>query len=155
MNDEAPVQLFPAWKQAVQDFFKDFRYGNVVSHEWLEAHFGMPQLGDRQKLTAADFSKRQFEWLQSIEAFKDELLRKHDVCLQSVRGEGYRWVPPGEQSKVATDAFEKDAKRVFSTAAQRLRHVRLDELNDDQRRENADAVAKLASLRGMTRKALR
>lgn len=152
---DAAVQLFPVWRQAVQDFLKDFTYGGVVTHAWLEQHFGMPQLGDRQRLTAADFSKRQFEWLQNIDAFKDELLREHDVCLQSVRGEGYRWVPPSEQSKVATDAFEKDAKRVFKVAAQRLRHVRVDELNDEQRRENADAIAKLASLRGMTRKALR
>lgn len=154
MGDGA-VQLFPAWRQAVKDFLDDFSYGAVVPHAWLEEHFGMPQLADRQKLTAADFSKRQFEWLQSIESFKDELLREHNVCLQSVRGEGYRWVPPGEQSKVAMDTFEKDIKRVFSAGVTRVRHVRLEELNEEQRRENADAVAKLASLRGMTRKALR
>lgn len=149
------VQLFPVWKQAAADFLAEFKYGAVVPLDWLEQRFGMPQLADRQKLTAADFRKRSFEWLQNIEAFKDELLREHSVCLQSVRGEGYRWVPPGEQSKVAMETFEKDVKRVYSAAAQRTRHVRREELTDEQRRENTDAVAKLASLRGMTRKALR
>lgn len=149
------VQLFPAWKRAAADFLAEFKYGAVVPHAWLEQRFGMPQLGDRQKLTAADFSKRQFEWLQNIESFKDELLREHAVCLQSVRGEGYRWVPPAEQSKVAMDAFEKDVKQVYATAAKRTRNVRRDELTDEQRRENADAIAKLASLRGLTRKTLK
>ena len=143
MSEVETLPAFPAWRQAVRDFLNDFAYGDIVTHAWLEERFGMPQLGDRQKLTAADFSRRQFEWLQSIESFKDELLRRHDVCLVSVRGEGYRWVPPSEQSKVAMDAFEKDAKRVFASAATRVRHVRTNELTDDQRRENADAVAKL------------
>jgi hypothetical protein len=154
MSDASDLTLFPAWRQAVRDLLSDFAYGDIVPHAWLEQRFGMPQLNESQQLTAAEFSKRQFDWLQNIEAFKDELLREHNVCLQSVRGEGYRWVPPGEQSRVAMDSFEKNAKRVFATAAQRLRNVRVDELTDEQRKENSDSIAKLASLRGMTRRQL-
>lgn len=149
------LDLYPQWWQAAQDFLAEFKYGDLVSHEWLEGHFGMPTLADRQKLTAADFCKRQFEWLGNIESFKAELLNKHQVCLQAVRGEGYRWVPPSEQTKLAAQTFEKDAKKVFALASSRLRHVRVGELTEDQQKENLNAQAKLASLRGMTRKALR
>lgn len=149
------LALFPAWRQAVQSFLAEFSYGQLVTHEWLEQHFGMPTVAERQRMTARDFSKRQFEWLGNVEAFKSELLHKHQVCLQAVRGEGYRWVHPAEQTKVATQTFERDARKVFSLAASRLRHIRAGELTDDQQRENLDAQAKLASLRGMTRKALK
>lgn len=147
------VKLFPAWKQAVQDFLADFRYGDTVPHGWLVERFGLPAPDDR--MTAAAFQARQFEWLASIEGFKQTLLSEHKVYLQSVRGEGYRWVHPGEQTAAATREFEKEAGKAFRAAGQRLRHIRIGELTDDQRRANIDALAKMASLRGTTRKALR
>lgn len=149
------LALFPAWRQAVQDFLSEFAYGDVVPHTWLERHFGMLSLSDSQRLTAEAFRARQFSWLASIEAFKHELLQAHNIYLQSVRGEGYRWVPPAEQTGLANKEFERDAKRAFRSVGQRLRHVRIAELTDDQRRENVDALAKVANLRGMARKALR
>jgi hypothetical protein len=158
MSDELATQelpLYPRWKQAVQDFLGEFQYGALVSHQWLADNLGVPLPSDRQKLTAADFQRLQFEWLSSVEAFKSELLHKHQVHLQSVRGEGYRWVPPAEQTGVALVAFERDAKRVFQQVGSRLRNLRTEELTDDQRREHIDAVTKVSSLRGMTRKALK
>jgi hypothetical protein len=153
---EQSVELarFPAWRQAVQDFLTEFRYGDVISHAWLAEHFGMPSIKESRRLTAAEFQERQFEWLANIEAFKGELLREHQVCLQSVRGEGYRWVPPQEQTGYATREFVKDVRRIFRGTGQKLRNLRVSELTDDQRKENADAAAKLTALRGMTRKAL-
>lgn len=154
-TDQAPpVELFPKWRQAVRDFLNEFKYGDLITHEWLEAHFGMPDLAESRRMTQRDFSKRQFEWLGNIESFKNELLKDHQVMLASVRGDGYRWVPPAEQTKLATQAFEKDARKTFSIAGQRLRNVRLMELSDDERKENTDAIAKMAALRGMTRRTL-
>lgn len=152
---EVELKVFPAYRQAIRDFLAEFRYGDLVSHEWLENHFGMLSLGDSQRMTAEAFRERQFAWLAAIEAFKAELLRDHQVLLQSVRGQGYRWAPPAEQTGIATKDFERDAKRAFKSAGQRLRHVRSDELTDEQRREHSDAVAKISILRGMTQKALR
>lgn len=150
---EAELKLFPAWRQAVQDFLAEFQYGDVVPHDWLAERFALPQRDE--KMTAAAFQARQFEWLSSIEGFKSTLLQDHQVLLQSVRGEGYRWVPPGEQTSVATRDFERDAGRAFRTVGTRLRQVRMDELSDEQRRANVDAVAKVSQLRGAVRKQLR
>ena len=155
MSEVQDLPLFPRWKQAVRDFMAEFRYGDVASHDWLADHFGMPCVDAESAMSLDEFRDRQFEWLANIDAFKHELLECHQVCLQSVRGEGYRWVPPHEQTKVATDAFERDARRAFRSVNQRLTNIRAAELNDDQRRQNVDALAKVSALRGMSRKALR
>lgn len=149
------MQKFPIWKQAVEDFLAEFKYGDMVTHAWMEQRFGMPSLGQTQRLTPEQFRERQFEWLANVEAFKAALLKDHQVCLQSVRGEGYRWVPPHEQTSVALKEFEHNARKVFRTTGGKLRNVRHLELTDEQRRSNMDAIAKVSALSGMTNKALR
>ena len=146
---------YPAHKQAVEDFLKEFKYGDLVGHDWLEARFGMLSVGDSKLLTQEQFRARQFEWLASVEAFKDELLKEHQVCLQSVRGRGYRWVPPHEQTGVAMDELGRNVRKVFRGAGQKLRHLRITELTDEQRKTSLDAVAKLSALQGMARKELK
>ena len=146
---------YPAHKQAVEDFLKEFKYGDLVGHDWLEARFGMPSVGDSKLLTQEQFKARQFEWLASVEAFKEELLKEHQVCLQSVRGRGYRWVPPHEQTGVAMDELGRNVRKVFRGAGQKLRHLRITELTDEQRKTSLDAVAKLSALQGMARKELK
>lgn len=152
---ESKLTLFPQWRQAVSDFLAYFKYGDLVPHDWLESHFGMPSLIDGLTMTPEDFRERQFEWLANVEAFKSTLLQDHQVCLQSVRAQGYRWVPPHEQTGFAEKQFEREVGRVFRTAGHRIKNVRLAELTDGQRRENVDATAKLSALTGMTRTALR
>ena len=147
------VKLHPAWRQSVRDFLTEFKYGDIVPHSWLVEHFGLPLPDDR--ISAAAFQARQFEWLAAIEAFKSVLLHDHQVLLQSVRGEGYRWVPPAEQTQAATKEFERDARKAFRTAGSKLKNIRHMELTDEQRRTNVDALAKLSQLRGTTRALLR
>lgn len=148
------ITKYPAHKQAVEDFLKEFKYGDLVGQEWLETRFGMPSMGDSKSLTVDQFRDRQFEWLANVEAFKAELLRDHQVCLQSVRGRGYRWVPPHEQTGVAMEELGRNVRKVFRNTGQRLRHLRITELTDEQRRDNLEQVAKFSALRGMAAKAL-
>lgn len=149
------LQAFPAWRQAVREFLEaGFKAGDMVPHEWLESRFGMLPLAESQKLTAEQFRARQFEWLSNVESFKQELLTEHQICLQSVHGKGYRWVPPHEQTDYAVKEFERSARKVFRQTGDRLRNLRHLELTDEQRRKNVDVTAKLSALSGMTRRAL-
>ncbi|WP_312151929.1 hypothetical protein [Pseudomonas sp.] len=148
------VTKYPVHKQAVEDFLAQFEYGDLVGHDWLEVRFGMPSMSESKSMTAEQFRDRQFEWLANVEAFKAELLRDHQVCLQSVRGRGYRWVPPHEQTGVAMEELGRNVRKVFRSTGQKLRHLRITELTDEQRRDNLDQVAKFSALRGMTTKAL-
>lgn len=147
---EPEFTLYPAWKQAVQDFLAaGFNPGDVVPHAWLAEHFGMPLLTDASTLSVAEFQERQFTWLANIEALKSELLEVHQIFLVSVFGQGWRWVPPHEQTSTAVKRFEHEAKRAYRKAGNRLMHVRLAELTDEGRRENVDAVGRLSLLEGM------
>lgn len=148
------VTKYPVHKQAVEDFLAQFKYGDLVGHDWLEARFGMLSMSESRSLTVEQFRDRQFEWLANVEAFKTELLRDHQVYLQSVRGRGYRWVPPHEQTGVAMDELGRNVRKVFRSTGQKLRNLRITELTDEQRRDNLDQVAKFSALRGMTTEAL-
>lgn len=150
-----PVSKTPRWKNAVDELLDNFGYGDLISHEWMEQQFGMPSLCETQRMTAEQFRERQFQWLANVEAFKAALLQDHQICLQSVRSQGYRWVPPQEQTSVAIKDFETSARKVFRSASSKLRNLRHLELTDDQRRLNVDAVAKIAALSGMANRALR
>lgn len=155
MLEEAELNLSPVWRQAVKDFLAaNIAPGSVLPHDWLEEHFDMTPLAAGESYTAAQFKDRQFEWLRNFEAFRGELLEQHQICLISEHGVGYRVVPPGEQTSIALRRFEQGLKRSFRTAALRAKHVQIDALTDDQRRENVDGIAKLSMLRGMQRKAL-
>ncbi len=149
---EQEVTLYPAWKQALLDFTQaGFAPGDVISHAWLAEHFGMPVLDDASALTVAEYQSRQFEWLENIEAMKKALLERHQICLVSVHGQGWRWVPPHEQSDTAVKHFEREARRAYRKAGARLTHIRAAELTDRQRQENMDAIGRLSMLQGMHR----
>lgn len=150
MDDAPEATLLPEWRQAVKDFLAaGFREGDIVPHTWLELHFGMAKLDEDEPLLPADWSARQFDWLRNVEALRAELLEQHQIFLSSVHGQGYRLVPPREQSAVAQERFEREAKRSYRRAATTLKNVRLSELTEAERKENLDAIARIAMLRGM------
>lgn len=155
MDDAPGPTLLPEWRQAVKDFLAaEFKEGEIVPHAWLEQHFGMAKLDEDKPLLPVDWSARQFDWLRNIESFRAELLEQHQIFLSSVYGQGYRVVPPREQSAIAQERFERDAKRSYRKAAITLKHVRLSELTESERKENLDAIARIAMLRGMHKTAL-
>lgn len=155
MDDTVETTLLPEWRQAVKDFLAaGFKEGDLVSHAWLEEHFGMQKLDEDKPLLPADWNARQFEWLRNIEAFRTELLEEHQVFLSNVLGQGYRLVPPREQTAVAQEKFEREAKRSYRKAAATLKHVRVESLTEAERKENLDAIARIAMLRGMHKTAL-
>ena len=155
MHETLEPTLLPEWRQAVSDFLAaGFKEGDIVPHAWLEQHFGMAKLDEDKPLLPAAWSARQFDWLRNIESFRSELLERHQIFLSSVYGEGYRIVPPREQSGIAQERFERDAKRSYRKAAATLKNVRLSELTEMERKENLDAIARIAMLRGMHKTAV-
>jgi hypothetical protein len=150
---EGDVTLWPRWKHAVHAFVQaGFPYGSVVTHSWLEESLGLPRISDNTKMSPREFKDRQLQFLQGFEQFRRQLLEQEQIHLESVHGQGYRVTPPGEQTAVVTDRFEHDMRRSFRTTALRLKHIRIAELTDGQRRENLDASARLATLGGMIRR---
>lgn len=150
MDDVVELRLSPPWKQAVREFVDaNVPPGHVLPISWFEAHFGMEPLAEGATLTARAFRERQFTWLRYMDDFRRELLERHQICLVAVHGEGYKVVPPEEQTETAQEGFEREVKRSYRKAALRLKNVQQDKLTEAQRKENIDAIARLAMLRGM------
>lgn len=145
--------LFPAWKQAVKEFIDaGFKDGEIVQHSWFESALGLnPMTG---MATMEQVKKRQFDWLTGISNLRETLLEDHSIYLHSVHGQGYMLAPPGDQTRLAQEKFERESATTYRQAAMRLRHVRVEVLTEAQRRENMDAVAKLSMLRGMQKGAI-
>ncbi len=156
MDDlETDLPLFPDWRQAVKEFLKaNFKEGDLIPKDWLEKQFRMEELDDSKPMLPADWSARQFVWMRNMEAFRSELLERHQIYLSNVLGQGYRIVPPREQTSAAQEKFDREAKKSFRQAANTLKNVKISELNEAERRENLDAIAKLSMLRGMQKTAL-
>lgn len=152
MDESVNLQLHPAWRQAVSDFLAaDIQPDTVLSNSWFEAHFGMEILNDDTTMTVEKFRERQFQWMSNFEAFKTELLEQHQIYLVNIHGEGYRLVPPSEQTCTTQEKFEREVKKSYRLAAVRLKNVRVAELTVVQRKENVDAISRLSMLRGMHR----
>ena len=98
-----------------------------------------------------EYQALQIEWMSCMTALKRELLETENLALKSVFNVGYEIVHPSEQTEWAMDVATHRIGLAVKEAFMRLRHVRVDELTDEQRKENADAKAKLAALTGMNR----
>ena len=145
--------LFPEWKHAEQLFLESgFKDGDLIPRQWFEDAFGMKPLP--ATFTEKDYEKRQFAWLRNMSQLTESLLEKHQIMLHNIFGQGYRVAPPYEQTEIAQDKFQREIGRSFLQAESKLRNVRFNQLTDEQRRENRDALAKLSMLRGMQKAAL-
>lgn len=148
------VSLPPqAWslEEAVQRFHDSgFADGDLVTHEWLAWSLALPE-----PATVAELREQQFVVLDRVEQFKSELLTKHQVALQSVRGKGYRVVPPAEQARYAAEEASRHIEKGLRRGDQLLNHTRLDALSDDERRRHIDTESRMASLASMAKRGRR
>jgi hypothetical protein len=147
------TQYDKGWQNALAAFDSaDFYPGDIIPMAWFYEHFRVKEPSSRG--TIAEFQEEQFRFLGEMDRFQKALAEDYDLALQNVRGEGYRIVPPAEQTEWAMDRAQREFGKALSRAHMRLTHIRLNELTDEQRRQNADAQAKLAAFRTRARTAL-
>jgi hypothetical protein len=150
MSDDS-TKLYPAWRQAERDLLASgFTYGSLVTQEWLDAAFGITE-----PKTIAEHQKRELVRLRQTQELRDSLLENHRIMLAPVRGVGFTAVPPDQQTSTAWRHRTREVKAALQKLAREISHVDLDRLSDAQRQENADAQAKLGSLRALMRKQLK
>lgn len=137
------ADLYPDYKQAIKDVIEEGFYpGKLITHEWLEVHL---------KLDKSD-SNYAFSKLSKVEAFKKELLEDYKIHLQSVRGKGYRVVPPEEQTENAMDITLSGVQKSLRKGMNHLRNVDTKRLNDFKKKENTDAMTRVAAMSSMFRR---
>jgi hypothetical protein len=142
------TSLYPAWKNAVRVASMAFAPGDMISMAWLHYQF---KIQKPTECTFDEYQKYQFAFLEAIDGFKNELLEDYQMAIANVRGEGYRVLQPKEQTGYAENKFKKELKKCASKAVSLLTHTKLDALDDNDRRENADAKCRVAAIFAMSK----
>ncbi len=152
MADDSDVLLYPAWREGVKRFLaQGYQEGDEIKHEWFYEAFGLDMPQPETPLRQAERTKLQF--LSAFEELRAELLEKHQIALANVRGYGYRVVPAVQQTRWAEAECVEQVKSAMRKMGERLSNVNMARLDADQRKENADALARLSMMASMLKRA--
>lgn len=144
MSDLPNDIIGAALEQFDRDAFKD---GDLISHDWLKWALDIPE-----PETVEDARKCQFIALARVEDFKDRLLTERQIALQTVRGEGYRVVPPKEQASFAAETAVGYVEKGLRVGRRLISNTRMSLLSTEERRRHDDTAAKMDSFRQMVRR---
>jgi hypothetical protein len=152
MKPEADLKLYPAWRQVERDLLASgLPDGSTVPMEYLRASLG---LRDPKTLNGDEALREQAHFNFAMGELKESLLTNHRISLRLVPAVGYMVTPPEDQTRMAMKDHGAEVMNALLRAEQKVTHVRAEQLTNEQRRENADALAKLSSLRALNRKRL-
>jgi len=120
----------PMWGQVVnrvRELFETESYGFTISHDELK------ELMDIRPATTIEESKKeQLDYLTGMEKAKDALLEDYNLCLFSVRGEGYQVLYPSEQVKKGADHYIRKSQRALSKTMNTLANIDVDQLGHEE-----------------------
>lgn len=133
---------------AVEKFIADgFSDGDLISHDWLAWALELPT-----PKTVEQAREAQFVALSRIEDFKQSLLEEHCIYIVSVRGQGYRIVPPRDQARLAAARALQATRREVEACQKVMSKTRTTLLSTDELRRHTDAQVRVAALSGMLEK---
>ena len=151
MSDDTTPKLYPAWRQAEADLIASgLGYGSIITEDFLRSAFGL-----REPKTIAEYQQNSLVYLRQITALRESLLEGHKMLLVAESGVGFRVAMPEEQTRLSMHQRTKEVKAAIQKMVREVTNVQTSLLTDEQRKENADALAKMGSLRSMVRKQLK
>ena len=144
-------KLSPPWKNAVKALIEaGLTYGSTVEKERII------DLCDLVRPTTIEEKDRfDLRLLQCTGEIKEALLMEHHMMLVTNRDGSYRVVAPKEQTAYAVDCGARSIAKELQRMACGVQYVNTALLDDTQRKQNADALAKISMLAGMQKLANR
>jgi hypothetical protein len=138
------------WEKLIDKLSEKFEPGELISHDYLKRvlFIDNPKFEDFE--TQSEFVEAlnlvQFEYMSLVDKLRWDILDRHKLYLRNIRGDGYVFLIPAEQTEFAKaqtmDTIRKELKRGFLI----LQNIRFAALSQDQKRMNADEMAKLGQL---------
>lgn len=139
------LPIYPIWREALRRWPESgFTWGDIVPHKWFYDAFELPEV--IESMTVKQAQQIELKMLRYRTEFERALRAEYRMDLVSVPGVGYEIVTPAEQSRRAYDDFQAAMRRASRDLSDRLRYVNIGMLTDDQRRENADLLARAGSV---------
>lgn len=141
----------PFWRLAVDQFLAaGFQAGDVIPHAWFYEALGIPEPKPNTPYGVAE--KIELQYMGGMVRVRNALEQDHQVYLNNVKGRGYQWVPPGEQTAVAMEKWQEEVKAATRRVSRSVVNVDHAALTQEQVKENHEAMAKLASFKVMRRR---
>lgn len=136
------------WRVAIKQFDGDgFTYGSLIPKSWFFDAFGIEEPKPQTSLKQAQEANLGF--LGSFKRFAGYLLNERSMALKTIWGEGYEIVTPAEQTEWAELEMNREMKKAFARAAERLINIDHAQLTAQQTEENANALARMGSARAL------
>lgn len=138
------------WKKLIEELVMKFEQGALIPHALLRKMFGIenPDFDDFED--QEDFIEAlqmlQFEYMTLVEKLREDILKTHNLYMKNLRGDGYTFLPTEEQTEYAKNRTMEGIRKEMYRGMMIMRHVRFDALNAEQKRINADEMAKLGQL---------
>lgn len=140
-----------AWKAIIFSIVEKYKPGELIEHDYLKniADIQFPQYEDYD--TSEDFKKAideySFQYMNFIDKLRWDILEDFKLYLKNVKGEGYIFIPSNEQTDYAKKTAMRDINRTISTTIDIMLNVKHSELDMNEKRKNADELAKMAHLK--------
>lgn len=139
-----PLRLYPAWRQVEAELLAaGLQDGATIPMQYLRKALGVQ---DPRELDGDEALREQLQFNRAMGWLCDSLLKNYRIKLRVVPTVGYMVVPPDEQTFLAVKERGAEMQNALRRGLDEVTYVRTELLNDQQRRENADAQAKLAAL---------
>lgn len=144
----------PLYKHAADVIAERYDYGDFVPDTVILELFEISPDTDTA-MTAQDWQRKSLDLLQMNDGLRRELLEEHRMMLVRDRNAAGRViVKPSEQTRLAMKDLADQMRKLCRKAATRLVYVNKEQLSDDERKENAEAIANLQLLRSKQNKQL-
>lgn len=142
------IVIEPLWKNAFRALTEqELLPGKVIPRKKLEELFEL-----KEPTTVEQYKQNQLLFLSEMDRLKDALLTQAQVALRAVPGEGYEVVRPEDQTKYGINQGMKRIAKDIRWMAKTVANVDTSKLTTDQRKENADGLARIAMLSSMKKK---
>lgn len=148
------IHLLPAWRNAAAELFSGrYTYGDVIPHDELRKALRLPK--PEGKLAVEEVEAWRLSLVAQVDALGDWLLEEKNMCLRNLPGRGYEIVAPSEQTDFAVKQGRKRIRAELRRMGRRLSFIDHSALSQDERRANADALARLSFMDQQFKKAKR
>ncbi len=139
------LKLSPPWKQAVKELIDaGLTYGSTVEKAQIVKLCDLAE-----PTTIAEKERFDLKLLAATADIKEALLIDHQMMLVTNRDGSYRVVAPKDQTAFAVDHGARAIAREIQRMAVSVQYTNTALLDDTQRKQNADAQAKISMLAGM------
>jgi len=140
----------PMWGQVVNKVVE--RFGNE-SYGFTLEHADLKELMAITPATTIEESKKeQLDYLTGMEKARDELLEAYNLCLFSVRGEGYKVLSPSDQVSKGADYYTRKSQRALARTMSTLANTDVDQLTQEEISLRHSKMNRIAFLKAAFRK---